>query len=134
MISVGYNLDSDGTCNLTDSTDLPGVDPLLGPLQNNGGPTLTHALPVSSSAVDHILIQDCKDAIGNPLTTDQRGVVRPQGVGCDIGAYELIQFTGGGQPRTVDEFLSYGAPAEKNNRLLTGTPETPRPIVKARSQ
>src|SRR4029453_2299557 len=40
--SHGYNVDSDGNCQLTAPTDHPGVDPLLGPLQDNGGPTLTH--------------------------------------------------------------------------------------------
>ena len=42
--SLGHNLDSDDTCGLTDTDDLPGADPLLGPLQNNGGATDTHAL------------------------------------------------------------------------------------------
>ena len=50
--SLGHNLDSDGTCNLTDPTDLPKTDPLLGPLQDNGGPTHTHALLPGSPAID----------------------------------------------------------------------------------
>ncbi|MEW5987283.1 MAG: choice-of-anchor Q domain-containing protein, partial [Chloroflexota bacterium] len=58
------------------------LDPLLGPLQNNGGPTLTHALLESSPAIDMGDPIDC-------LATDQRGVARPQGFRCDVGAYEL---------------------------------------------
>jgi predicted outer membrane repeat protein len=60
----------------------PSADPKLGPLQDNGGPTQTHALLAGSAAIDAAV--DC-----SPPTTDQRGVARPQGVACDIGAFEL---------------------------------------------
>jgi hypothetical protein len=66
-----------GTGNLAANTD-----PLLGPLQNNGGFTRTMALKGLSPAIDAGNIgSDC-------APTDQRGIVRPQGMGCDIGAYE----------------------------------------------
>ena len=84
-LSQGFNLDSDNTCGLTDPTDLPGVDPLLGPLQDNGGPTETHALSPGSLAIDPIPPGSCATA------TDQRGNARPQGPGCDIGAYEVTK-------------------------------------------
>jgi hypothetical protein len=58
-------------------------NPLLGPLQNNGGPTQTHALLAGSPAIDAVT-SGCP-----PPPTDQRGVLRPQGAACDIGAYEL---------------------------------------------
>lgn len=80
--SLGHNLDSDGTCKLVHPTDLPNrQNPLLGPLANNGGPTLTHALLPGSPAIDAGGL-DCSP-------TDQRGVPRPQGAACDIGAYEV---------------------------------------------
>jgi cysteine-rich repeat protein len=79
--SLGNNLDGDGTCLLTGPGDLPATDPLLGPLQDNGGPTMTHALPTGSPAVDTGAAVGCPPA-------DQRGVPRPQGMACDIGAYE----------------------------------------------
>jgi CSLREA domain-containing protein len=82
ITSLGHNLDSDGTCGLTGTGDLPGVDPLLGPLADNGGPTQTRALLVGSPAID------AGDNSGCPAT-DQRGVARPQGSACDIGAYEF---------------------------------------------
>jgi predicted outer membrane repeat protein len=87
--SHGYNLDSDGSCELTASTDLPGVDPLLGPLQDNGGPTLTHALLPSSPAID--AIPWGTNGCGTSLIADQRWQARPQPAGgaCDIGAYEV---------------------------------------------
>ena len=79
-VSLGYNLDDDGTCSLTAAGDLAGVDPLLGPLTDNGGPTETQALLAGSPAID---------AGGSSCpAVDQRGVVRPQGAACDIGAYE----------------------------------------------
>ena len=60
----------------------------VGPLQNNGGPTLTHALLAGSQAIDASLTSDpCQDQNGL-LSTDQRGSPRVVGVRCDIGAFE----------------------------------------------
>jgi hypothetical protein len=78
---------SDGTCNFTQTGDQSGIDPLLGPLQDNGGPTFTHALLAGSPAVDHIPLG--VNGCGEPGDMDQRGVARPQGPNCDIGAYDL---------------------------------------------
>lgn len=61
----------------------------LGPLQDNGGPTLTHALPAGSAAIDAGDPGGCTDNYGAILTTDQRGESRPSGAACDIGAFEL---------------------------------------------
>jgi CSLREA domain-containing protein len=59
-------------------------DPRLGALKDNGGPTPTVALSAGSAAIDAV---PAKHA-GCPAT-DQRGVRRPQGRACDIGAYEF---------------------------------------------
>src|SRR5215203_267474 len=59
------------------------ADPLLGPLADNGGPTQTHALQPDSPAIDAAV--ECP-----PPATDQRGVSRPQGAACDIGAFEFV--------------------------------------------
>ncbi|HXP85894.1 MAG TPA: choice-of-anchor Q domain-containing protein [Bryobacteraceae bacterium] len=72
-----------------------GLDPAG--LQNNGGPTPTIALLPTSPAVDAIPVSACTDFAGNPVKTDQRGVPRPQGRACDIGAFELVP-TGVGIP------------------------------------
>ena len=73
--------------------NIVGQDPLLGPLQNNGGPTQTHALLPGSPAIDTGAPAGCtKDvAAVTPLTIDQRGAPRPYPAGgrCDIGAFEL---------------------------------------------
>ncbi len=68
----------DGSCDAWFSGD-----PLLGPLADNGGPTQTHALLIGSPAIDNASLADCE-----PI--DQRGVNRPQGPGCDFGAYEWL--------------------------------------------
>jgi hypothetical protein len=91
MASKGYNLSSDGTCNFNNTGDLNNTDPMLGPLQNNGGPTQTMALPSGSTAVDAGNPSGCTDGLGHLLKTDQRGKPRPDTEdtgGCDIGAYE----------------------------------------------
>ncbi|MCB8965805.1 MAG: hypothetical protein H6660_02835 [Ardenticatenaceae bacterium] len=81
FLSQGNNLASDGSCGLLESGDQPDTNPLLGPLQDYGGGTMTHALLQGSTAVDAANADHC-------LATDQRGNGRPVGTACDIGAYE----------------------------------------------
>jgi hypothetical protein len=92
-LSLGYNLSSDLTCPFLTPTDKRGVPADLDPagLKNNGGPTRTVALLSTSAAVNVIPLSRCTDAGGTPVTTDQRGIPRPQGPKCDIGAFELSQ-------------------------------------------
>ena len=77
---------ANGGHGVIDGTDgnIVGVDPLLGDLADNGGPTLTHALLDGSPAIDAIPLANCA------VDVDQRGVTRPRPVGgdCDMGAYE----------------------------------------------
>jgi CSLREA domain-containing protein len=79
--SLGNNLEDHDLCEFDQPTDLPDTDPILGPLQDNGGPTWTHALLMGSPAID------AGDDDAAP-PTDQRGVPRPQGPASDIGSYE----------------------------------------------
>lgn len=88
VVSLGDNIFSDESCGLTGPGDMTG-DPLLGPLADNGGPTLTMALLPGSPAIDAVPVERCTDADGAPLLVDQRGIPRPQGAACDIGAFEL---------------------------------------------
>jgi CSLREA domain-containing protein len=92
--SLGFNLIGTTTSCVGVFTpgagDLTGVGGQLGPLAFNGGATQTHALLTGSPAID----------AGNPAAvgsggnscavTDQRGLTRPQGARCDIGAFELV--------------------------------------------
>jgi predicted outer membrane repeat protein len=114
-----YIRDIGGNLSYPDTT-CPGInaDPMLAPLADNGGPTLTMALPANSPAVDAAVTSACP-------ATDQRGVSRPQGAGCDIGAYEngapqaevggpylgavntAIQFDGGGSNDPDGDPLAY---------------------------
>jgi hypothetical protein len=82
ITSLGHNLLA-GQCTLAGPGDQNGVDPMLGPLADNGGATLTHALLAGSPAIN------AGDNSGCPAT-DQRGVSRPQQGTCDIGAYEYV--------------------------------------------
>jgi hypothetical protein len=81
--SLGNNIDGDGSCGLTASGDKPKTAPRLGRLRDNGGPTPTRALLKGSPAIDAAAAGACPK-------TDQRGVSRPQGAGCDIGAFEAV--------------------------------------------
>lgn len=81
-ITARNNLvESSGGCTLTGNGNMTG-DPELAPLGNYGGPTMTRAIPKTSIAKDTGSAADCP-------ATDQRGVDRPHGAGCDIGAYEF---------------------------------------------
>jgi hypothetical protein len=75
-----HNIDDDGSCGFGAVGDKPGVNPLLGPLAANGGPTSTQALSFASPAIN----AGTKCA----ALTDQRG--RPREGACDIGAFEFI--------------------------------------------
>ncbi len=87
--SAGYNLIGDTSdCTFTSTTgDLTNINPFLGPLQDNGGPTFTHASMIGSPAINAGNPAGCVDHLGNPLSTDQRGMPRVQR--CDIGAFEF---------------------------------------------
>jgi hypothetical protein len=86
ITSYGYNLCTDnGGGSLTATGDQIDTNPLLGPLANNGGPTWTCALLAGSPAID---AGSAADIAGSTVTTDQRGVARPQGSANDIGAFE----------------------------------------------
>jgi hypothetical protein len=76
------NLDSDGSCG--DAVQSATIN--LGPLQDNGGPTFTHALLTGSAAIDTGDGTICAASPVNNL--DQRGVTRPQGAECDVGSFE----------------------------------------------
>jgi hypothetical protein len=95
--ATGVNFTTNGTC--PGFTVVTAAQLKLGPLADNGGPTQTHALLPGSVAID--AAPDCTDVFGNPgspkvgapkalVTTDQRGVGRPQGSACDVGAYEFV--------------------------------------------
>jgi CSLREA domain-containing protein len=81
ITSLGHNLDNRTTCGFAGPGDISNLNALLGPLQNNGGSTKTHALPNNSPALETGDDAACE-------AVDQRGISRPQGLHCDMGAFE----------------------------------------------
>lgn len=94
LISNGNNMENGNSCGFSLPGDFPNTDPLLGLLQDNGGSTYTQALLGGSPAID------AGSSTGCPAT-DQRGIVRPVGVTCDIGAYESTDV-----PTVDDRYVS----------------------------
>jgi uncharacterized repeat protein (TIGR01451 family)/CSLREA domain-containing protein len=131
MTSLQYNIDSDNTCNLVLLGDQPSTDPLLGSLQDHGGPTWTHELLAGSPAIDAVADGYCT------VSTDQRGVSRPfDGDGdtfalCDSGSFEAgaplqiveltIEKSGHPNPVYVGEELVYNI-SVTNNGTATADP------------
>lgn len=123
--SGGFNLDEDGSCEFGEGSDLAGVDPLLGPLAANGGPTPTHALLTGSVAIDR------GNSFGAEI--DQRGLPRPVdfetisnkegGNGSDIGAFELQPPLGpASSPILVTTVPGDRTPP--NTRIVSGPPRS----------
>jgi CSLREA domain-containing protein len=104
---LGHNLDSGASCGLGGS-DLVGMDPLLGPLRFNGGPTRTR-LPVTFSPVVNFIPGPCS------VKTDQRGVARPVGGRCDVGAVEAT-------PAPLCTAVGASIAGTPGNDVLVGTP------------
>lgn len=93
LVSTGNNVFMEGGgCPISpdDATYTTGFDTVLDlTLADNGGPTKTHALPPGSIAID---FGDATACAASPVNAqDQRGTIRPQGSGCDSGAYEFTE-------------------------------------------
>jgi uncharacterized repeat protein (TIGR01451 family) len=108
ILDGGYNLEDRASCGFsTANNSLSNTDPLLDPngLADNGGPTQTIAPLPGSPAID--AIPTGVNGCGTTITADQRGVSRPQGPGCDIGAFEAVPsgadlaITKSGEPEPV---------------------------------
>jgi len=78
--SKGYNLSSDTACDFDATGDMNNIDPKLGPLQNNGGPTQTEALLAGSPAIDAGNPSGCTDGKGHLLDQRQINLLLPQWV------------------------------------------------------
>ena len=145
LLSLGHNLDTDGSCALSGPGDVSAVPPqsidaLLGPLQDNGGATRTYALLAGSPAIDGASDDPCE-------SLDQRGVSRPQdgngdGIAvCDIGAFEAEPGEAASPtptetpiPVDTDTPTPTGTPSVADTATSTNTPvptatDTPAPAA-----
>jgi hypothetical protein len=106
----GYNLDSGNSCGFSTTLhSLINTDPLLGPFGSYGGPAQTFALAQGSPAIDAADNATC------PLT-DERGVTRPVGAHCDIGAFEY------NDPHDIKRiYMPISQFVETPSRLVTNT-------------
>jgi CSLREA domain-containing protein len=124
MISLGHNIDKDGTCGLKGEGDLK-IAPQLGSLASNGGPTQTMALASNSPAIDA--------GAGCPAV-DQRGQSRPKdgdgdGVAaCDIGAFEAKAVAVVATPTPEPTIVPTEAPTEAPTAAPTDA-STPEPTA-----
>jgi predicted outer membrane repeat protein len=97
--SNGFNFSDDASCGFTAATDTQnGGNPNLGALANNGGPTQTRLPQPGSPLIDAVPLASCQADGAAGITTDQRGMTRPSGQGCDIGSVEVQQV-----PQTKDD-------------------------------
>lgn len=103
----GYNFSADTAAPFTHPTTIRGVNPLLGALGNNGGPTLTLPPQAGSPLIDNA-------APSGTLAEDQRGVARPQGYFRDIGAVE----SPGSNAAGVVRFALSAAQVEETGGIL----------------
>jgi hypothetical protein len=88
--SQGYNFSDDSSCGLLAGTDKQSAgSPGLGALAGNGGPGPTQLPGTGSPLIDAIPNASCQADGAAGVTTDERGVTRPQFGGCDIGAVEV---------------------------------------------
>lgn len=106
---------------LTDAPLDTGLDPQLGPLANNGGPTQTHALKVGSPAIDKGK-NFATDASNNPILTDQRGLTRP------VDLDDSIKPNAAGTPSTIGLAtpLAVRSPAQSTSGATFGSPSSKR--------
>jgi hypothetical protein len=102
--SNGFNFSDDASCGFSGATDTQnGGNPNVGTLASNGGPTQTRLPQPGSPLIDAVPLTSCQADGAAGVTTDQRGLRRPSGQGCDIGSVEVQQI-----PQTKDDCKNGG--------------------------
>jgi parallel beta-helix repeat protein len=135
ITSLGWNIDDDGSCPFSQTGDESNnSNVMLGTLMDNGGPTQTRALAMGSDAIDAgrpAANGGCVDQNGTALTTDQRGYSRPEGMSCDMGAYEFDGMPPAtATPTETPTSTATETPTSTPTQTPTGTAtETPTPTA-----
>jgi CSLREA domain-containing protein len=130
VTSAGYNLDSGDTCAFNATGDRRNANPMLDALGLNSATIQTHALLPGSPAIDSGALSGCP-------STDERGVARPQGPRCDMGAFEFVPATTATptiitpQPGTPTATSQSGTPAPSPlpGTIVPTTATTPLPVL-----
>jgi len=111
------NISTDDSCGIAGFTQKSTAELALGPVQDNGGPTQTIALLAGSAAIDAADDTSCP-------SVDQRGVTRPKGPHCDIGAYELsvtVDLISSVNPSSYGQSVTFTATVLEHGSIPTGT-------------
>jgi hypothetical protein len=125
ITDAGYNLDDDGSCGFSAvNHSQSDVDADLASLADNGGPTPTQAPAAGSPLLDRIPAGATADGVTLCPGTDQRGVARPQGPACDIGAVELTS-----TPEAITSADSASTPAGAGFSFTVTTSGIPIPTI-----
>lgn len=137
-ISSDHSLSSDASCNFGVGSNSAKLK--LGPLETNGGLTLTHRLLPGSAAID-------KGVFVNTILTDQRAITRPRGTAFEVGAVEFVPCTGtptkpqrlapehDGQVFTQQVLLDWSGPdCVKNFSVLVRQDSKTGPVVFSKSK
>ena len=121
IISQDYNHveNTAGAVFTPSANDVTGTDPQLGPLANNGGPTMTH-LPGATSPVLNTIAGGTSEC-GTTIMVDQRGLPRPVGAGCEKGSVE-VQATALAASSAVSRKVHGGFGPFDINLPLSGSP------------
>jgi hypothetical protein len=114
LTPAGVNIADDDSCS---SFSMENTDPKLDALADNDGPSPTHALLSGSPAIDAIP-QGSADCGVSPFDQDQRGKLRPQGDGCDVGAFELGSTSTTGGRVFLPMIVRFAAVAVTPNTLV----------------
>lgn len=102
LVASGPTLISAPGCTVSGTAPIVGSAG-LGPLQDNGGHTPTHALLAGSAAIDAGRAGTCLATSGAPLDADQRGYKRAAGLACDLGS---VEFASDARPRALRRDLN----------------------------
>lgn len=107
---LGGNIDTSNTCDLNSGFSWPGIEIAaleLGALNNHGGMTAFILPGEGSFAIDKV------ECLENDFAEDQRGVLRPQGEKCDVGAIEVLSGDGDDDDKDEDDNNGIGNPQPK---------------------
>jgi hypothetical protein len=133
--SHGYNFSNDDSCGFTATGDTQnGPDPVLGALGANGGTGRTLVPGTGSDLLDAIPTAACQDDGATGVTTDERGLPRPAGPGCDIGAVEVQTPTASTTTTTTVSTTSTTTSTTEPTATTSTTTSTPPPTTAASPQ